>query len=322
MQDKPWLDNYPSDVPKTLEPYPEESLFHVLAKAASRHPTRPATSFFGKRMNYSQLLAETERFSSVLSGLGVSRGDRVALVLPNCPQYVIGYYAAVRLGATVVGNNPLYTEREMAHQLGDCGPRVTVTLANFYRQVSSVAKTVDIGEVIVTKLTDYMPFPINVLAPMDEADETVLLTLSSPSGAALGAPSTATLTIADDDMSADLAVSVAGGVQRVMLGKTIGYTVTVTNNGPSAVLGAAVSDTLPDGLVDVTWTCTPSTGAQCTASGAGDIADHVNLSAGASVMVRVSSFSAPGLPARHRMKRTWSVVRPRSMARTVASNFH
>lgn len=166
MQDEPWLDNYPSDVPTTLEPYPEDSLFNVLSRAASRHPNRPATVFFGKKMTYERLLAETERFSSVLSGLGVSSGDRVALILPNCPQYVIAYYAAVRLGATVVGNNPLYTQREMAHHLGDCGPRVTVTLANFYRQVSSVAETVDIGELLVTKLTDYMPFPINKLAPI------------------------------------------------------------------------------------------------------------------------------------------------------------
>ncbi len=165
MQDEPWLDNYPSDVPTTLEPYPEDSLFNILSRAASRHPNRPATVFFGKKMTYERLLAETERFSSVLSGLGVSSGDRVALILPNCPQYVIAYYAAARLGATVVGNNPLYTKREMAHQLGDCGPRVTVTLANFYRQVSSVAETVDVGQLLVTKLTDYMPFPLNVLAP-------------------------------------------------------------------------------------------------------------------------------------------------------------
>jgi long-chain acyl-CoA synthetase len=164
--DRPWLDNYPSDVPKTLGPYPEESLFGILSKAASRHPDRPAITFFGKRMSYAQLLAETERFSSVLTGLGVAKGDRVALILPNCPQYVIAYYAAVRVGATVVGNNPLYTEREMAHQLGDCAPRVTVTLENFYRQLSSVMKTVDVGEVLVTKLTDYMPFPINKLAPI------------------------------------------------------------------------------------------------------------------------------------------------------------
>lgn len=166
MQYKPWLDNYPSDVPKTLEPYPEESLFSLLSKAASRHPGRPAIAFFGQHLTYARLIEETERFSSVLSGLGVSKGDRVALVLPNCPQYVIAYYAAVRLGATVVGNNPLYTEREMAHQLQDCGPKVTVTLENFYRQLSSVAGTVDVGTLLVTKLTDYMPFPINVLAPI------------------------------------------------------------------------------------------------------------------------------------------------------------
>jgi len=163
---RPWLDSYPSDVPKTLAPYPEESLFSLLANAAARHPDRPATAFFGKHMSYQRLFHETERFSSVLAELGVLKGDRVALILPNSPQYLMAYYAAVRLGAIVVGNNPLYTERELAHQLGDCAPKVTVVLDSFYRKLTGVAATTEVGQILVTRITDYMPFPLNRLAPI------------------------------------------------------------------------------------------------------------------------------------------------------------
>ena len=76
-------------------------------------------AFFGKHITYRELLHEVERFSAVLAGLGVKRGDRVGLLLPNCPQYVITWYACQRIGAIAVGNNPLYTQRELEHQIKD-----------------------------------------------------------------------------------------------------------------------------------------------------------------------------------------------------------
>src|SRR5687768_6574069 len=112
MDHRPWYASYPPDVPKSLEPYPEKSVFSIVEDAARRFPERPAIAWFGRHLSYKQLMAEIERFSAVLAALGVEKGDRVGLLLPNCPQYVIGYYATVRLGAVIVGNNPLYTERE------------------------------------------------------------------------------------------------------------------------------------------------------------------------------------------------------------------
>src|SRR5439155_21272977 len=97
--------------------------------------------------------------------LGVKRGDRVGLVLPNSPHYVVGYFAALRIGAVVVGNNPLYTRRELSHQLGDAGIEVVITLDVLYPTVAEVRDEVGLREVIVGKVTDYMPFPLNVLAP-------------------------------------------------------------------------------------------------------------------------------------------------------------
>src|SRR5919205_3320913 len=82
---------------------------------------RPSIAWFGRHLSYAWLLGEVERFSAVLDSMGVRRGDRVGLIVPNSPQYVIAYYAAARLGAIVVGNNPLYTQHEMEHQLRDAG---------------------------------------------------------------------------------------------------------------------------------------------------------------------------------------------------------
>ena len=92
----------------------------------------------GKTLSYAQLLKEVERFSRILAHLGVKRGDRVGLVLPNSPHYVVAYYAALRIGAVVVGNNPLYTERELSHQLSDAGIEVCVTLDVLYPKVGAV----------------------------------------------------------------------------------------------------------------------------------------------------------------------------------------
>jgi long-chain acyl-CoA synthetase len=163
---RPWLASYPSDVPHTLEPYPEASVFSMLERSASVWPDNTAIAFLGKHLSYREVLRDVERFSAVLASLGVGKGDRVGLLLPNCPQYVIAYYAAVRLGAVIVGNNPLYTRRELSHQLADAGIKVMVVLDQLYPGFAETQNEVKVSSVIVTKLTDYLPFPLNVLAPL------------------------------------------------------------------------------------------------------------------------------------------------------------
>jgi len=161
-----WFTNWPSDVPKTKEPYPEVSIYRAFAEAAERFPDHPATAFFGKRLSYRELHEQIDRFSGVLVSLGVKQGDRVGLLLPNCPQYVIAWYACQRIGAIAVGNNPLYTQRELEHQLADAGIQVMVVLDQVYENFGKVRDAVGIREVIATKITDAMKFPLNVLAPL------------------------------------------------------------------------------------------------------------------------------------------------------------
>ncbi len=163
---RPWLRSYPPDVPHTLEPYPDISVFGMLEASARKYPQTTAIAWFGRKLSYGDLLAETERCSAALAALGVTKGDRVALIMPNCPQYVIAYYATVRLGAIVVGNNPLYTKREMEHQLKDSGSKVVIVLDLLYSDFADVIHGVGLENVIVARLNDYMPFPKKQLAPI------------------------------------------------------------------------------------------------------------------------------------------------------------
>jgi long-chain acyl-CoA synthetase len=163
---RPWFKVWRTGVPKTVAPFPRHSVFNLLADSAAGFPDSTAIAFLGKHLSYAELLKEVERFSAVLAGLGVGRGDRVGLLLPNSPQYVIAWYACQRLGAIAIGNNPLYTQRELAHQIKDFGPSVMVVLDQLYPAWTEVEHEAPVREVVVTKITDYMRFPLNKLAPL------------------------------------------------------------------------------------------------------------------------------------------------------------
>jgi long-chain acyl-CoA synthetase len=162
---RPWLRSYAPNVPHSLEPYPAESVFAMLETSARRFPDRPALAWFGQRLTFRRLLAEVERCSAMLAGLGVVKGDRVALIMPNSPPYVIAYYACMRIGAVAVGNNPLYTKREMEYQLGDHQPKVVLVTDLMYADFADVFASAGVPTVVVTRLNDYMPFVKKLLAP-------------------------------------------------------------------------------------------------------------------------------------------------------------
>ncbi len=166
MDHRPWFASYPPDVPHTLAPYPEQSVFTMLEDAVRRFPDRPALAWFNNRMTYRQLLAEVERFSRVLTAQGLRKGDRLGIVLPNSPQFVIAWYACQRLGLVAVGNNPLYTQREMTHQLKDAGIEVVVVLDSLYPLIGAIRDEVGLSTVIVTTIPEYMKFPLKQLAPI------------------------------------------------------------------------------------------------------------------------------------------------------------
>jgi long-chain acyl-CoA synthetase len=175
MAERPWLASYPPDVPHTLAPYPEKPVWSLLQEAAERHPDSLAVVFpvapMAKRLTYRQLVAEAEQFAKALASLGVKKGDRVGLVLPNCPQFVVAFYALQRLGAVSVGNNPLYTQREMSHQLTDAGIDVLIVLDVLYPLIGAIRDQVGLKKVIVTEIGDYLGFPINKLSRVKQKKE-------------------------------------------------------------------------------------------------------------------------------------------------------
>jgi long-chain acyl-CoA synthetase len=154
--DRPWLRSYPEGVPADFE-FPKVPLTRLLDDAASSFPSNTALAFLGSKMSYQQLRDEVDRFATALTGLGVTKGDRVAIVLPNCPQNVITFFAALRIGAVVVEHNPLYTEGELRHQLKDCGAKVAVVLDRVYDTVAKVRKDTALEHVVVTSIADYLP---------------------------------------------------------------------------------------------------------------------------------------------------------------------
>ncbi|MGZ4131512.1 MAG: long-chain-fatty-acid--CoA ligase [Actinomycetota bacterium] len=165
-QERPWLQSYPPNVPQTLEPYPVESLFALLEGSARRSPDKPAIAWFGRHLSYGDVLHEVERCSAMLASLGVGKGDRVSLIMPNCPPFVIAFYACQRLGAIAVGNNPLYTKREMNHQLKDTAPTAVLVADLMYADFAEVFAELGIEQVVVVRLNDYMPVFKRLLAPV------------------------------------------------------------------------------------------------------------------------------------------------------------
>jgi long-chain acyl-CoA synthetase len=160
----PWLDSYPPGVPEHVD-VPLGNLARLLADAARDFPSAPALHFQGRTVSYAQLAEQAWRFAGALAGLGVGKGTKVGLVLPNCPQAVIAFFGALRLGAVVVQNNPLYTERELGHQLADAGVEVIVCLDLTYERVKALRDRTAIREVIVTSVLDELPAVRRVIAP-------------------------------------------------------------------------------------------------------------------------------------------------------------
>jgi long-chain acyl-CoA synthetase len=154
--ERPWLRFYPRGVPAGVE-VPDVPLTHLLDDAAKRFPHRRAVVFLGRSIRYRRLVKTVDRFAGTLRSLGVHKGDRVALILPNCPQQVIAFYGTLRRGGVVVMNNPLYTPPELHHQLTDSGARVVVVLDRMYEALAEALPGTHVEHVLVTSLTEYLP---------------------------------------------------------------------------------------------------------------------------------------------------------------------
>lgn len=152
----PWLKHYEKGVPHSI-PYPSIPLHRTLEDTATRFPDNPAMVFFERKISYRELNDLADRFAAILQGLGVARGDRVALMLPNCPQFVIAFYGTLKAGGVVVPTNPLYVEREVEQQLRDSGAKAVVTLTKFYPTVAMVRPRTNVQHLIVTNIKEYFP---------------------------------------------------------------------------------------------------------------------------------------------------------------------
>jgi len=168
--DKPWLRYYPLDVPLTTT-YPRTNIAQLLLEAAAEYPRHEAMDFMGRTTTYAELLGQCRRMAHSLRATGISKGERVAIMLPNCPQAVIAYYGALMAGATVVQTNPLYTGRELHAQLMDSGARVLVVLDLLMPRVEEAKKGTQLERIVVTSLADALPFPKSWLYPIKRRRE-------------------------------------------------------------------------------------------------------------------------------------------------------
>jgi long-chain acyl-CoA synthetase len=160
---EPWLTHYDAGVPPTLEPYPSRTLIDFLADAARDRPRDPALLFKGTTITYADLERLSDACAAAFGALGVSRGDRVALLLPNCPQFFIAQFGAWKVGAIVAPLNPIYTEHELEAPLRDHGIETIVTLTRFYARVKRIQPRTPIKRVVATNIKQFFPPHLKLL---------------------------------------------------------------------------------------------------------------------------------------------------------------
>ena len=160
--ERSWTRHYDEGVPTTIA-YPDIPLQTFLDETARRMPDAVGTIFFDGTLTWGEISALADRFAAGLQAMGVTKGDRVALILPNCPQYVIAFYGALRAGAIVVPCNPLYTSAELRHQLADAGAVVAVVLSRAYPALRGALQGTAVREVVVTNIKDHMPARLRLL---------------------------------------------------------------------------------------------------------------------------------------------------------------
>ncbi|MFS1514998.1 AMP-binding protein [Bacillus sp. SCS-151] len=162
--EKIWTEHYPKEVPKSLK-YEEKTMQEFLKETASKMPEKKALHFLGKEMTFAELYEQALKFANFLKEKGFKKGDTASIMLPNCPQSVIGYFGVFLAGGVVVQTNPLYMERELEHQLVDSSATFILCLDLLYPKVMNVKGKTKIEHIIVTSIKDYLPFPKNLIYP-------------------------------------------------------------------------------------------------------------------------------------------------------------
>ncbi len=162
MTEHPWFAKYDKGVPKTID-YPKAPLFHFLEESAGKYPDKACTIFKGAVITYKEMNEITDRVAAALADLGVKKGDRVGIFMPNTPQFVMAYFGILKAGGVVVATNPLYTPAEIMHQASDAGIEVMFVMTNFYKTIKAAQPKTKIKKLIVTNLKETLPPVLRLL---------------------------------------------------------------------------------------------------------------------------------------------------------------
>ena len=154
MSERPWLGSYPEGVPADLDFTQYSSLVTLMQEAFTRYAQRPAYSFMGKEISFAEVDAQSRALAGYLQSLGLARGDRVALMMPNVPQYPVAVAAVLRAGFIVVNVNPLYTARELHHQLEDSGAKAIIIIENFAKTLQDGMSGTAIEHIVLCSMGD------------------------------------------------------------------------------------------------------------------------------------------------------------------------
>ena len=161
--EKRWLKSYDEGVSPSLKPYPKLTLVDYVDKAAKERPDDSMLIFKKRKISYAEVNKLSDEFAAALVSLGVKKGDRVALVMPNCPQAIICRWGSWKVGAILVHLNPVYTESEMQHALKDCGAETVVVLTPFYQNIKKLQPRTSVKNIIATSIKEYLPSVLKVL---------------------------------------------------------------------------------------------------------------------------------------------------------------
>ncbi len=156
MDERPWIAHYDKGVPAHLE-YPPEPLYYFLQESARKYPDRACTIFKGAVISFKEMNEITDRLADALADLGVRKGDRIGIFMPNTPQFVMAYFGILKAGGVVVATNPLYTPREIAQQASDAGLEIMFVMTNFYRTIKAAQPNTKIKKLIVTNIKEALP---------------------------------------------------------------------------------------------------------------------------------------------------------------------
>ncbi len=156
MEMRPWHKHYDEGVPVSIE-YPQEPLYYFLEEAAKKFPDRACSIFKGEAVTYAEMNEMADRLAGALKDLGVKKGAPVGIFMPNSAQFIMAFYAILKAGGIVVATNPLYTAREIEHQLNDAGVEVMLVMSNFYNLIKEVQPKTKLKTLIVTNIKEYLP---------------------------------------------------------------------------------------------------------------------------------------------------------------------